>query len=68
MTESFVPASETPPPERELWVATMNDGQQLMVERWFNPDGSVRTMTAALRPVADTHVVWGPPATLTRLR
>lgn len=71
MTEDneFVPASGTgPPAERELWVGTFPGALQIMVERWFDADGNVRAMTAATRPVPDTHVVWGPPITLERER
>ena len=68
MTHEFIPASELVTkrglPTRQLWVGTFPDGSQLMVERWFNSDGSERAVTAAMRPRADTSVTWGPPITL----
>lgn len=65
--DDFVPASGTEPEAtRSLYVGTFPDGSQLMVERWLNPDGTERAVTAATRPVADTVVVWGPPIHLDR--
>jgi hypothetical protein len=47
---------------RTPYVATFDDGSQVLVESYADDDGHVHKMTAAKRP--DRWATWGPPRTL----